>query len=149
MREDTPQSFLDVFAALDRQGVRCVVVGGAAVVFHGHVRPIADLDLVVAPERGSAEHAVQTLIDLSFFPSILVPIQALTVLRLFDPSQREVDLFFRYHIPFDQLWASSVLLQVGGHPVRIASLDHLLKVKRLTGRPHDLLDVQALTEVSR
>jgi hypothetical protein len=144
MREDAPESFLDVFKALDASHVRYVAVSGVVVVLRGYVRAIADLDLVVDPEPANAALAVQTLLQLSFAPSIPVPIQALTVLRMFDPSQREVDLFFRYHIPFGQLWASSELLTVSCHPVRAASLDHLLQVKRLLSRPHDLLDVQAL-----
>ncbi len=36
-----------VLAALDAAGVRFVVVGGVAVVLHGHPRMTADLDLVV------------------------------------------------------------------------------------------------------
>jgi hypothetical protein len=145
MREDTPESFLDVFQALDAHDIRYVAVSGVVVVLRGHLRAIADLDIVVDPAPPNADDAVQALLELSFAPSIPLPIQTLTVLRMFDPSQREVDIFFRYHIPFGQLWASSELLAVGGHPVRAASLDHLLQVKRLLSRPHDLLDVQALT----
>ena len=144
MREDTPESFLDVFQALDADHVRYVAVGGVVVVLRGYVRAIADLDLVVDPESPNASRAVRTLLKLSFVPSIPLPIRALTVLRTFDPSQREVDLFFRCHIPFEQLWAGSELLTVRDCPVRAASLDHLLEVKRLLARPHDLLDVEVL-----
>jgi hypothetical protein len=144
MREDTPQSFLDVFQALETSQVRYVTVSGVAVVLRGRIRTIADLDIVVDPAPESAAHAVRTLMALSFAPSIPLPLHALTVLRMFDPSQREVDVFVRYPIAFDQLWERSEMLRVGGHPVRVASLDHLLHVKRLVARPHDLLDVEAL-----
>lgn len=36
-----------VFDALNAAGVRYLVVGGVAVVLHGHLRTTADLDLVV------------------------------------------------------------------------------------------------------
>jgi hypothetical protein len=36
---------LSVFAALERAKVRYLVVGGVAVVLHGHLRVTADLDL--------------------------------------------------------------------------------------------------------
>jgi hypothetical protein len=144
MREDTPLSFLDVFQALDAGHVRYVTVSGVAVVLRGRVRTVADLDIVVDPAPESAAHAMRTLMALSFAPSIPLPLHALTVLRMFDPSQREVDVFLRYYIAFDEVWAQSELLSVSGHPVRVASLGHLLHVKRLLARPHDLLDVEAL-----
>jgi hypothetical protein len=146
MREDLGR-YLDVFQALDTQGVRYVAVGGVAVVLRGHVRPVADLDLVVDPEPAASAHAVRTLLALAFVPSIPLPLHLVTVLRMFDASRREIDLFSRYHVPFAALWTHSDLLPVAGCPVRIASLDHTLQVKRLLGRPDDLLDVEGLMKV--
>jgi hypothetical protein len=40
--------FEQIFEALGQAGVRYVVVGGVAVVLHGHPRLTADRDLVVA-----------------------------------------------------------------------------------------------------
>jgi hypothetical protein len=39
--------FRPVFEALDAARVRYVVVGGLAVVLHGHARLTADLDLMI------------------------------------------------------------------------------------------------------
>jgi hypothetical protein len=69
----------------------------------------------------------------------------LRVLRMFDQSQREVDVFVRYQVPFDELLAGSETMTVGAGSARVASLEHLVRVKRMTGRPHDLEDVEALT----
>lgn len=149
MRDDTPRSFLDVFEALERNRVRYVVVSGVAVVLRGHCRPVADLDLVVPAEPLAAGHAVRTLQALGFAPSLPLPIHALTVLRMFDASQREVDVFYRYHVPFEHLWAESELLRVAERPLRVAALEHVVQVKRLLGRPHDLCDVRALLEIHR
>jgi hypothetical protein len=44
--------FEPIFAALAERGVRFVVVGGVAVVLHGHSRSTVDLDLVIDPESG-------------------------------------------------------------------------------------------------
>jgi hypothetical protein len=68
----------------------------------------------------------------------------LSVLRMFDRSEREVDVFVRYQIPFDQLWASSQHVRVGDSVARVVSLEHLLQAKRINGRPHDLLDIAGL-----
>jgi hypothetical protein len=140
----TPATFSDVFELLERSNVRYVVVSGVAVVLHGHVRPLADLDIVIGAVPGEQERAVQTLMMAGFLPSIPVPLAMLTVLRMFDQSEREIDVFRNYHVPFPELWANSDLIGVGAGTARIASLDHLLRAKRTTGRPHDLEDIEAL-----
>jgi hypothetical protein len=140
----TPVDFGDVFDAFARNQVPYVVVSGVAVVLHGHIRPVYDLDIVVAATPNEQNHALQTLMSVGFMPSIPVPLNLLTVLRMFDQSAREIDLFVRYNIPFTELWANSKQKRVGDHVVCVASLDHLLRAKQATGRPHDLLDVQSL-----
>ena len=140
----TPTSYGDVFDRLERDRVRYVVVSGMAVVLHGYVRPIVDLDIVIDPAPDEANRALHALILSGFVPSLPLPLSAVTVMRMFDRSQREVDVFVRYHIPFGELWAHSENVPVGDHVARVASLDHLLKAKRITGRPHDLLDIEGL-----
>jgi hypothetical protein len=140
----TPETYSDVFGRLERDGVRYAVISGVAVVLHGHVRPVADLDVVIDPAPGEAERALRALAGCGFVPSIPLPLSMLTVLRMFDRSQREVDVFVRYHIPFDLLWANSRHMRVGDGVARVVSLDHLLQAKRINGRPHDLSDIAGL-----
>jgi hypothetical protein len=140
----TPETFRDVFDRLEGDAVRYVVVSGAAVVLRGHARPIADLDIVVDPAPEQSARAMRALTGVGFVPSIPLPLSLLSVLRMFDPARREVDVFVRYHVPFGELWDGSELLTVGGGVARVASLAHLLRVKRLVGRRHDLLDVEVL-----
>ena len=145
LRRVTIETYGDVFDRLERDHVRYVVVSGVAVVLHGYVRPIADLDLVICPTPDETRRAMRALNALGFVPSIPLPLSLLTVLRMFDQSQREVDVFVRYRIPFDELWASSERMCVGnGVAPRVASLEHLLRVKRINGRAHDLLDIEGL-----
>ncbi len=147
MSSSTPATFSDVFDALERNSVPYVVVSGVAVVLHGHIRPVFDLDIVIASTSDEQNRALQTLMQIGFVPSIPVPLSMLTVLRMFDQSAREIDVFVNYHIPFHELWASSKQISVGDRTARVASLEHLLRVKRITGRPHDLMDVDGLLAI--
>ncbi len=140
----TPATFSDVFELLERSNVSYVVVGGVAVVLHGYVRLLADLDIVISAMPGEPERAQHALMLACFVPSIPVPLALLRVLRMFDQSQREVDVFVRYQIPFDEMLADSETKAIGASRVRVASLEHLVRVKRMTARPHDLEDVEAL-----
>jgi len=144
MGANTPAAYGDVFDALDRSHVPYVVVSGVAVVLHGHVRPVFDLDIVIDSTAEEQNRALQALMQAGFVPTIPVPLSFLTVLRMFDQEAREIDVFVRYHIPFHELWANSEQKQVGDHVARVASLEHLVRAKRATGRPHDLEDVHAL-----
>jgi predicted nucleotidyltransferase len=55
-----------------------------------------------------------------------------------------VDVFATEPIPFEQLWQSADEMVIGGTPVRIASVEHLVAMKRAAGRPQDLRDVAEL-----
>lgn len=136
--------FEDVLDRLEADGVRYVVVGSVAVVLHGHMRPVSDLDIVVDPAPEEADRALQALGLAGFTPSIPLPLSAVTVMRMFDRTGREVDVFVRYLIRFDELWASSERVVVGTSGARAMSLDHLLREKRANRRPQDLTDIAGL-----
>ncbi|HEX8139154.1 MAG TPA: hypothetical protein VF544_16425 [Pyrinomonadaceae bacterium] len=140
----SPETYSDVFERLERDQARYVVVGGVAVVLHGYVRPIADLDLVIDRAPEEINRAMRALSGLGFVPSIPLPLSALTVLRMFDQHEREIDVFVRYAIPFEELRRDSAQVHIGRSTVRIISREHLLRVKRINGRAHDLMDVEAL-----
>jgi hypothetical protein len=146
--EESPEKFCDVLQRLEGEGARYVVVSGVAVVLHGHIRPVLDLDVVVDPAPPEAQRTLRALTLAGFIPSIPLPLEMLTVLRLLDRSGREVDVFARYPIPFAELWRDAEIRNIGGQAVRIASLQHLLKAKRFNNRPHDLSDIEGLMKLA-
>jgi hypothetical protein len=54
----TPATYADLFERLERDEIRYIVVGGIAVYLHGHMRPVADLDLVIDREPKQAQCAL-------------------------------------------------------------------------------------------
>lgn len=143
--ELTIESYSDVFDGLEREHARYVIVSGVAVVLHGHARPIADLDIVIDPKPEESARVMRVLSTLGFIASIPLPLSMVTVLRMFDHSRREVDIFVRYSIPFEELLAGSKLVGIdNSSAARVISLEHLLRAKRTNGRPHDLLDIREL-----
>ncbi|HVF21024.1 MAG TPA: nucleotidyl transferase AbiEii/AbiGii toxin family protein [Mycobacteriales bacterium] len=151
-----------VVAALNASGARYVVVGGIAVVLHGHARMTVDLDVVVDLAVEPAEAVISALADVGLRPRL--PVEAmdfadpevrgdwvdnrnLKVFSLYDPqdARREVDLFASYPMPFEELVAGSVEMPFGDSTVRVASITHLIALKRAAARPRDLEDIAALT----
>ncbi|HSS22801.1 MAG TPA: hypothetical protein VLL54_22195 [Pyrinomonadaceae bacterium] len=144
----TPVTYSDVFAALDQVKAPYVVVSGTAVVLHGHVRPVYDLDIVISQTPPEQMAALQAVMSAGFFPSISVPLNLLSVVRMFDQEAREVDVFRQYHLSFKELWEDSVEISVGETVARVASFENVIKAKRIVGRPHDLEDVAGLLKLA-
>ena len=150
-----------VLAALNEAGVRYLVVGGVAVVLHGHLRITADLDLVVQLEEENLSRALRALADLGYHPRAPVPIAAfadpenrrrwieeknLQVFSLWNesPQKFEVDLFVTEPFDFDATYDRAVRVQLESTEVPVVSQEDLIRLKRDAGRPADLEDIQAL-----
>lgn len=158
--------FEPVFEALNAASVRYVVVGGYAVLLHGHARLTADIDLVVDLSPEEAKRAIAVLVGLGLRPRPPVPAEGFA-----DPAMRArwvsekgmtvftmhsaadpllvVDLFVQEPIPFPELWEQAREVDLGAVRVRIASIDHLILMKRNAGRPHDAQDIHALEALRR
>jgi hypothetical protein len=107
-----------IFAALSAGKVRYLVVGGVAVVLHGHPCFTADLDLVVALDPDNARAAIAALATLGYRPRAPVDgaqfadpaarerwieEEGLTDFTLWSPDHPapEVDLFVLEPFPFE------------------------------------------------
>ena len=146
--------------------VRYVVVGGVAVVLHGHARLTADLDLAVDLEPAAARRAMGALTDLGLRPRAHVRPedfadpdvrsswrreQGMLVFSMVDASDplRAVDVFVDEPIPFEDLYERAIGVDLGGITVRVASIQDLITLKRAAGRPQDDTDIAALEEIRR
>jgi hypothetical protein len=155
-----------IFAALEASGARYLVVGGVAVVLHGHPRFTADLDLVIALERPNLSRALRALQGLGYRPRapvaldefldpdvrrIWVEEKGMTVLALWSPElpATEVDVFASEPFAFEPAYARGLRADLGATTVPIASLVDLIELKRRAGRPQDLEDVRALEAIAR
>jgi hypothetical protein len=134
----------DVFERLEEAGVRYVVVGGVAMTLRGHARPTHDLDLVVEKSPEATRRATEALLSLGFVPTLPLPLEMLAVLRFTDAAGRAVDVFANARPVFEELWSGSELLDAAGRPARVCSLSHLVRTRRLNGRPQDLRDLEEL-----
>lgn len=49
------KQLIELCAALNRSGVRYVVIGGCAVILHGYFRTTNDIDLLLEPSAENTE----------------------------------------------------------------------------------------------
>jgi hypothetical protein len=142
-----------ILRALEREGVRYVLVGSMAMAAQGLVRATRDMDLFVAPDPDNVERlrrALRSVFDADpnvdqitaddlagDFPAIeYVPPEGAYSLDILS----RLGEAFRY----DQLEAED--LMIDGVRVRVATPRQLFRMKRGTVRPLDRIDAEALRE---
>jgi hypothetical protein len=142
---------LRVLRAFDREGLDYVLIGAAAMGFHGIVRATEDLDLVIRATPENVERLKQALrssyrddpnIDQISAADLLGDYPAI---RYYPPSG---DLYFDVMTRIGE--AASIdtvtveLKEVDGVRVRVATPEALYELKKDTVRPLDRYDAEAL-----
>ena len=164
MRRD---SVVAIVEALNGGQVRYLIVGGLAVVAHGYVRFTADVDLILSMEPQNLRRAVEALTRLEYRPRAPVVFDEfldatkrrewaqkknMTVFSLFSESHQatEVDVFLEPPIDFDIAYARAFHQEVApATTATFCSLQDLIKLKTLSGRPEDEADIAKLKELGK
>lgn len=152
-----------IFAALNDARVDYVVVGGLAVILHGYLRATADLDLAIGLVPDNARRGMQALAAIGLRPRLPIAIEDfadpakrkewtqrnMLVFPLWDPDNplRSVDVFVDEPVAFDRLLRDAVRKDLDGTTVPVASIDHLIEMKKGTGRSRDLQDIEKLLHI--
>ncbi len=146
--------------ALDRNEVEFVVIGGVAGLAHGSAYPTYDLDIAYARDARNLERMAQALRDIGVTlrgaPEDL-PFQV-------DAKTLDAGMNFTFltefgefdilgHVDgirgYEELRAHAKLQEVAGIPVRVASLNHLIGMKRRVDRTKDQLMVEEYVVMER
>jgi hypothetical protein len=146
---------LEALRALDRHGVRFVLIGGLGARLHGSPSVTNDLDVCYERSPENLERLAEAMpvlkARLRGAPTH-VPFQldAKTLAAgdyfTFVTSAGNLDIL---GTPagvdgFDELLRNAETLDLGGLTVPVASIDDLIAMKRAAGRPKDLIEVEVL-----
>lgn len=139
--------FVEILAALSAAGARFLIVGAHALAAHGLPRATGDLDIWVDSDPENARHVWRALVEFG------APLDALDANDL-----TTADLVFQIGLPpsridlmtgidgvaFQEAWRDREVVEVDGQATPIISRHHLIRNKRATGRPQDLVDADRL-----
>jgi hypothetical protein len=130
-----------------------------AVAAHGGTRLTEDVDLAIAFDEENIEHVVNALAPLHPRPGRLAPGAAWVWDKfcvrppwsIYDTDAGRVDLIIR--LPgidsFDGLYARSEDHEFLGLPLKVATIDDLVAMKRAADRDRDREDVNQLLAIQR
>lgn len=151
----------ELFAALEAAGVAYAVVGGVAVNLHGVPRMTYDVDIVVATTEPSLRACREVLEQLGLrcrLPFVLESIAGvaerttlerernLVAVTFTDPSNplREVDVLVAPSLDPDGVATRAIRRSSGDLTVRVATIEDLIRLKRISNRPQDAADIAHL-----
>ena len=144
----------DLLRELTEQKVRFVVAGGVAAVLHGVERTTLDLDIALEMSHENIERFAKAVSTLGLRPLVPVPVEVLCdplavrtmveeknaiVFVLADPAMplRKVDVFLTSELSYENLMTDAVSVELPGIPLRIASVERLIALKRAVDPPRD------------
>lgn len=155
-----------IIQALVKDDVAFVLVGGFAVQMHGFLRATYDIDLVLAMDDKNLTRFIGVAKRFDLSPVIPVPIDSLKnaaqieqwhkekgmltfALRESGISGSVIDVLVRPDVSFKRLSAEAQKFNLFDCQVSVASIDHLLEMKRIANRPKDRIDIDALEKIKR
>lgn len=150
---DLPLKADRLLQALDTHDVDFVVIGGMAGLAHGSAYPTYDLDVAYSRDHGNLEHMTAALRELNVTlrgaPADLpFQLDAQTLANgsnfTFDSPYGSFDILgdAAGMSSYDELRNGAVVATIEEVEVRVASLDHLIAMKRAANRPKDQLMVE-------
>jgi hypothetical protein len=144
------RDFVEMLSALNAARVEYLVVGAHAMAAHGVPRATGDLDIWI---RATPENSGRVLEALRSFGA---PLFDLTPDDLSRPETVfqigvvpiRIDLLTSISgVSFEEAWAGRISVSVEGVTFGVLGREALLRNKRATGRPKDLLDAETLAGV--
>jgi hypothetical protein len=148
------QDYKDLLSAFHAHGVKYLIVGGFAVIFHAQPRFTKDLDLFVKADPANSRAIYDALAAFG------APLQDMRPEDFADPKT-----FFRFGrdphgfyilpdipgVDFDGAWERRVETIVdaeSGLRANFISSDDLIAAKLASGRPQDLADVDSIRKAA-
>jgi hypothetical protein len=139
--------FRDLFAALNAAGARYLLVGGYAVAFHAQPRFTKDLDVWTDLDPENAARVFDALRQFGAPLHELTPAdleRSGTVFQIGVPPNR-IDVVTAIDgVAFPEAWPDRAETTYGDQAVPVIGRRHLIRNKRASGRPQDLLDLAVL-----
>jgi predicted nucleotidyltransferase len=152
--------FRELLARLSDAGVEHVVIGGLAVITHGHVRATLDLDICYARTPENIKRLVAALApihprlrgappELPFFWDERTLRNGLNFTLVTDEGDIDVLGEVTGLGNYNDIALRAIDLEIYGAHVMLLSLEDLIRSKAAAGRAKDLVDLEALKAIAK
>ncbi len=143
------EDFRDFIKALNDQEVKYILVGGMAVILHGHARVTGDMDIWVECTKDNYLQLVKA------FRQFGMPLFDMTLEKFLGVKENDVFSFGRNPVGidimtavkglnFDEAYRLSTIFDDDDLLIRMIHINHLIVAKKASGRLKDLDDINQL-----
>lgn len=144
-----PKDFKEFLKLLSERGIKYLLIGGYAVVYHGYVRSTGDMDIWIATDSENVSKLVAMIEEFGFpvkpgGEGILMSQNA--IFRMGIPPLCIEVLTDCSGLEFERSHAARTIADFDGVEVNILSLRDLRINKKASGRLKDLSDLENLPE---
>ncbi|MCR4336453.1 MAG: nucleotidyltransferase family protein [Candidatus Omnitrophica bacterium] len=148
-----------------KQKVKYVIVGGLAMNLLGTYRSTTDLDILIEMSDANLAKVVKILKAKGYV--VKQPVDPMGIaqksiredwiknknMRAFnfykDQEMKEVDLIIESPVSYQEAQADSIKIKVEDMKLPVISVNHLIKMKKVSGRPIDQWDIDALKKLRK
>jgi predicted nucleotidyltransferase len=144
------KDFVDLIHILQKRDVKFVLVGGLAVVVHGHFRTTKDMDIFYERSEENARKVLESINEFGF-SYLKLNIEDILdkngYIKLGEQPVR-IDLFCDLPgVSFEEVYASAIEYQDDDVTIKVIHVNHLIQNKSFVGRLQDLNDVRTLKKI--
>ena len=145
---DAIADFEDMLRLLDKHGVRYLIIGGLAFIYHAKPRYTKDMDLWIDSAPQNVKRANQALAEFGS-PFNLNPDKKNEILQL-GVAPNRIDFFLRVSgAKFQTAWNKRIVGRYGNAEAHWVDLDSLIRIKSRIDSPRHQEDVRVLREVKK
>lgn len=144
------QDFEDMLRCLNDAKTRYLIVGAYAVAFYTEPRYTKDIDIWIEPTPNNAKRVYEALRKFG------APIKDLTIEDLSNPklvyqigvAPVRIDIIMCLQgITFADAWKNKKVTRFGKQRTYIMGISELMKAKKVSKRPQDIIDFEKLSRV--
>ena len=140
--------------ALLRHGVKFLLIGGYAVIYHGYERTTGDMDVWLQPSDQNKGPLLAALREFGIEDEDVKAVSAIDLTRaqMFFVGEvpRRIDFLTKVTgIGFDEAFAAANHFAIEGGQVPVIQYHHLILTKMTTGRAKDKADIEELQRIHK
>ena len=142
--------FIDFIKILNAGNAKFVLVGGLAVLIHGHFRTTKDMDIFYEGSEENGRKVLESINEFGF-GSLKLTLEDMLDKDGYIKLGREpvrIDLFCDLPgVTFEEVYKDAVLYEEENIKLRVIHVNHLIINKTKVGRLQDLDDVKKLKKI--
>lgn len=143
------KDYEDLLRLFNKNKVKYFIIGAYAVAFYARPRYTKDIDILVEPDIRNGERIIKALREFGFKSLKLSAKDFAKKGRIIQLGYEPIRVDIITSIPrvnFKEMWKNKIRSKYGDEKVFFIGQKDLIKIKKISGREQDKIDIKILTK---